>query len=47
MPTGFWWGILRKNTALRRLRLRWRDNIKVDLQEIRLGSGRLILSRLE
>ena len=32
MYTGFWWGNLRE-----RLRRRWEDNIKMDLQEVGCG----------
>jgi len=32
--TGFWWGNLRERDHLGRPRLRWKDNIKMDLQEV-------------
>jgi hypothetical protein len=35
--TGFWWGKLREKRPLGRLRLRWEDNIKMDLQEVGCG----------
>jgi hypothetical protein len=37
---GFWWGNLRERdhcSALGRLRRRWEDNIKMDLQEVGCG----------
>jgi len=34
--TGFWWGNLR-GRPLGRPRLRWEDNIKMDLQEVGCG----------
>ena len=36
--TGFWWGNLREKTT-GRPRLRWEDNIKMDLQEVGGGCG--------
>ena len=36
MYTGFWWGNLRERDHWRP-RLRWEDNIKVDLQEVVCG----------
>jgi hypothetical protein len=38
MHTGFWWGDLRRR-PLGRLRSRWEDNIKMDLQEMGWGRG--------
>jgi hypothetical protein len=35
--TGFWWGNLREKRPRGRLRHRWEDNNKMDLQEIRCG----------
>jgi len=32
--TGFWWGNLEGKRPLVRPRLRWEDNIKMDLQEV-------------
>jgi len=32
--TGFWWGNLREREPLGRTRRRWKDNIKMDLQEV-------------
>jgi hypothetical protein len=32
--TGFWWGNLRERDHLEDPRLRWEDNIKMDLQEV-------------
>ena len=37
MYTGFWWGNLRERDPLGRLRRRWGDNIKMDLQEVGYG----------
>jgi hypothetical protein len=34
--TGFWWGNLRERDHLEDPRLRWEDNIKMDLQEVEL-----------
>jgi hypothetical protein len=36
MYTRFWWGHLRES-SLRRPRRRWKDNIKMDFQEVGLG----------
>jgi hypothetical protein len=36
--TGFWWGNLRERDYWGRLRRRWVENIKADLQEVRCGS---------
>jgi len=36
--TGFWWGIVREKRLLWRPRHRWKDNIKMDLQEVGCGS---------
>ena len=33
MCTGFWWGNLKGKSPLGRPRLRWEDNIKMDLEE--------------
>jgi hypothetical protein len=38
MHTGFWWGDLREGKPLGRLRLRWEDNIKMELQEVGWGA---------
>jgi hypothetical protein len=35
--TGFWWGNLKGKRPLGRLRRRWEDNIKADLQEVGCG----------
>jgi hypothetical protein len=35
--TGIWWGNLRGKRPLGRLRYRWKDNIKMDLQEVGCG----------
>jgi len=35
--TGFWLGYLRGRRPLGRPRLRWEDNIKMDLQEVGCG----------
>ena len=35
--TGFWWGNLRERDHFGRLRRRWEDNIKMDLQEVGCG----------
>jgi hypothetical protein len=35
--TGLWWGDLRKGEPLGRPRHSWKDNIKMDLQEVGLG----------
>jgi hypothetical protein len=35
--TGFWCRNLRGKGPLRRIRHRWEDNIKTDLQEVRCG----------
>jgi hypothetical protein len=35
--TGFWWGILRKETTWK-TRRRWKGNIKMDIQEVGCGS---------
>jgi hypothetical protein len=35
--TGYWWGNLRGKKPLGRPRLRWEDNIKIDLQEVGWG----------
>jgi hypothetical protein len=32
--TGFWWGKLRE----RRPRRRWKDNVKMDIQEVGVGA---------
>jgi hypothetical protein len=32
--TGFWWGNLEERDHLEDTRLRWEDNIKIDLQEV-------------
>jgi len=32
--TGFWWGNLKERDHLEDSRLRWEDNIKMDLQEV-------------
>ena len=37
--TGCWWGSLRERGHLGRLRRRWEDNIKMDLQEVGGGRG--------
>jgi hypothetical protein len=37
MYTGFWWGNMRGKRSLGRPRLRWEDNIQMDLQEVRCG----------
>ena len=39
MCTGFWWGNLKGKKPLGRLRRRWEDNIKIDLQEVGGGCG--------
>ena len=36
--TGFLWGIPEGKRPLGRPRRRWKDNIKVDLQEVRCGA---------
>jgi hypothetical protein len=33
--TGFWWGNLREREPLGRPRRKWKDNIKMDFQEVR------------
>jgi hypothetical protein len=35
MPTGFWWGNVKKKGLFERHRCRWGYNFKVDLQEMR------------
>jgi hypothetical protein len=35
--TGFWWGNLKGMKLLGKLRRRWEDNIKIDLQEMGCG----------
>jgi hypothetical protein len=35
--TGFWWGNLRENYHFGRPRLRWDDDIDLDLQEVGCG----------
>jgi len=37
MHTGFCWGCLREKNPLARPSPRWKDNIKVDLQEVGWG----------
>jgi len=37
MFTGFWWGNLREREPLGRPRGRWKDNIKMDLQDVGCG----------
>ena len=37
MYTGFWWGKPEGNRPLERLRRRWEDNIKMDLQKVGCG----------
>ena len=37
MYTGFWWENRRENDHLGGRRLRWEDNIKMDLQKIGCG----------
>jgi len=37
LHTGFWWGNLRGREKFGRPRLRWEDNIKMDLQEVECG----------
>jgi hypothetical protein len=34
---GFWWGDLRRKRLLGRLRFKWEDTNKVDLQEVGWG----------
>ena len=38
MYTGFWWGKSERKRPLERPRRRWKDNIKMDLQEVRWRS---------
>ena len=35
--TEFWWGNLKEREPLGRPRLRWEDNIKMDLEEVECG----------
>ena len=45
--TGFCWGNLRERDPLERPRCRWKDNIKMDLQEVGWGAqNRLIWLRI-
>ena len=37
MHTGFWWGKREGKRPLGKLRRRWEDNIKMDLQEVGWG----------
>ena len=37
MYTGFWWGILPERRPLGRHRRRWKDKIRLDLQEVGCG----------
>ena len=37
--TRFWWGNLRGKRPMGKLRRRWEDNIKMDLQEMGRGCG--------
>ena len=39
MYTRFWWGTLEGKRSLRRPRRRWKDNIKMDFQEVGLGGA--------
>ena len=39
MCTRFWWGNLRESEPLGRPGRRWEDNIKMDLQEVVVGTG--------
>ena len=34
VPTGFWWGTHNAKRPLERPRHRWKDDIKMDLQEV-------------
>jgi len=40
--TGFWWGNVRGRRPLGKPKVRWENNIKMDLQEVECGSMDLI-----